>query len=648
MGTIIDSLVMELGFDTANVEKGRKQVVDNLTKTKQAAQDTGKAIEDSAQKAGDYLSRLRNNVIGLYAAFTAGRGLKEFLSDMTTSNAAVGRFANTINESVQNIASWRAAGSLLGISAGDIDSTFQNLTTQFEQFRLTGDSTVVPWFRAVGLSMTDIDGKMIPLGDQFLNLADKFSTFKDKAEAATIMQNMGIAPGMIQIILQGRDAVQELLASQKAYADAVAKDAPAAAARLKAWNEFKNIAETIGIKLLTTLTPALITITNIGKAFTAWGERHPELVGIAFSALTGIVLALSTAMTVSLGGIAITTVRTGLMMLINLSKGLALNLAVLTRIIPVLSRAFFTMALAMEATPIGWLVTGIALLSIAGYELYKHWEDIRKWWHWLWNDMGKDTQQGSDKAVDGIDKLKRGAKGGNSKGGKPYKERDADIKTLQNFGWTRDQATGIVANIQAESSGDIKATGDNGNAFGLGQWHKDRQDDFKKWTGHDIQNSTRIEQLAFINYELRNKEQRAGKALASTTNAASAADVVSRKYERPGDVEGQASLRASIAANIPQAQTGVAAGPAPVQSPLRTAVAKAVVPAPAGAGGQLTGASQRAVANDNRSSVVSTSDTRINEMHIHTQATDAKGIAHDARTAFADTNHSVQSNYGPS
>jgi hypothetical protein len=115
-------------------------------------------------------------------------------------------------------------------------------------------------------------------------------------------------------------------------------------------------------------------------------------------------------------------------------------------------------------------------------------------------------------------------------------------------GWTRAQALGLVANIQAESSFNAQAIGDGGAAFGLCQWHGDRQADFKNLNGHSIQQSTFSEQLAFINFELRNgTERNAGTRLMRQQTAAQAAEVVSTFYERPADTRGSEIKRAALA-----------------------------------------------------------------------------------------------------
>ena len=62
-------------------------------------------------------------------------------------------------------------------------------------------------------------------------------------------------------------------------------------------------------------------------------------------------------------------------------------------------------------------------------------------------------------------------------------KRDEAMQYFMSQGWTKEQAAGIVGNIQKESMFNYKALGDNGKAFGLAQWHPDRQANFKKAYG---------------------------------------------------------------------------------------------------------------------------------------------------------------------
>ncbi len=119
---------------------------------------------------------------------------------------------------------------------------------------------------------------------------------------------------------------------------------------------------------------------------------------------------------------------------------------------------------------------------------------------------------------------------------------------FQKMGWSKEQSAGLAANIQRESSGKANAVGDNGKAYGIAQWHPDRQRNFEKWAGKKMQDSTYEEQLAFMHHELtEGTEKKAGDKLRAAQSAGEAGAVVSSSYERPADKAGEAALRARAA-----------------------------------------------------------------------------------------------------
>ena len=111
--------------------------------------------------------------------------------------------------------------------------------------------------------------------------------------------------------------------------------------------------------------------------------------------------------------------------------------------------------------------------------------------------------------------------------------KDTVISLLQEKGWTREQAIGIAANLQQESNFNPGAVGDSGKAYGIAQWHPDRQAFFQAKYGKPIQGSSLEEQVAFIDHELRTTEKRAGDRLATAKTAHDAGAIVSKHYERP-------------------------------------------------------------------------------------------------------------------
>lgn len=124
-------------------------------------------------------------------------------------------------------------------------------------------------------------------------------------------------------------------------------------------------------------------------------------------------------------------------------------------------------------------------------------------------------------------------------------------KALEFFkqkGWSPQQAAGIVGNLQAESGQDLNPSslGDGGKAYGIAQWHPDRQANFESQFGKSIRQANFEEQLAFIQWELENTEKRAGQLLKGAQSAAEAASIVDQYYERSsGEHRGKRIANAS-------------------------------------------------------------------------------------------------------
>lgn len=140
--------------------------------------------------------------------------------------------------------------------------------------------------------------------------------------------------------------------------------------------------------------------------------------------------------------------------------------------------------------------------------------------------------------------------------------RDKALAYFRSMGWSDASAAGLTANFQRESKLDPRAVGDNGAAYGIGQWHKDRQAAFAKWAGHDIRQSTLEEQLAFAHHELTaGAEKAAGAMIRGAKTAGEAGAMASAYYERPADRLGEMSRRAQLAeAVFREARLGVAGG----------------------------------------------------------------------------------------
>lgn len=123
------------------------------------------------------------------------------------------------------------------------------------------------------------------------------------------------------------------------------------------------------------------------------------------------------------------------------------------------------------------------------------------------------------------------------------------MKFFVSKGWTKEQAAGMVGNLQAESGADLKtnAVGDGGRAYGIAQWHPDRQADFRRAFGKDIRQSGFKEQLEFVQWELENTETNAANKLKRTKTAEQAAWIFDEYYERSSGAHRQRRIDNALA-----------------------------------------------------------------------------------------------------
>ena len=136
------------------------------------------------------------------------------------------------------------------------------------------------------------------------------------------------------------------------------------------------------------------------------------------------------------------------------------------------------------------------------------------------------------------------------------------VRFFESQGWSHDQAAGIASNLLHESSFDPNA-GAGTSHYGLAQWDTNRQKAFNDWAktnagGIDIHQSSAMQQLQFLQYELtQGGEWRGGEHIRAAQNASAAADAMYHYVERADALgtDATAPLRRADAVQIAQQTT---------------------------------------------------------------------------------------------
>ncbi len=700
MPTVIDSLIVTLGLDPSGFKKGQKEAAQALLQSKQNFERTGRDIEHRAKSMSEFMGALRGNVLLMFAALTGGRGLKQFMTDVTQSNAALGRMAPLVGTTARELSKWQGAVTSLGGDAKGVAGSIAALDRALVDISLvpSDNPALLPYLRALGVSLQGANGK-IKTATQLLPELNAAVQGLDKREASSILAKIGLNEDLIQVVIQSREEFRKTMADQERWGLLTEKQSKEAMLLQRAIAGVTLSFTTLARQALEAVNPALVSMaTRLSNVF-VWFQKHPEeakaaLLGIA-AAVGVLVVALGGPITwlAAIGAAAAvlyddwaTWNETGKSNFGNfwqyVTEGWKKIDATAREVWnsikdvaePIIRFLFESFKNYIDYQIKGWNLLK-ALLFGTSQEIRDAWSDmlgaIKKQWDNVWENLVKTIYNAAPaifdamkkafgaafgwvmdrantiwRAITGNDLFEKTSlgdtsmedpatiQGGYTTGGKgrgsgsntlhapvDRKQLDEDIADYQRMGWSREQAIGIVANTVAESGGKgHTAVGDGGAAYGIHQWHPDRQANFRKVFGKDIRDSTRAEQRAFTDWELRNTESKAGEYLKRTTSPGQAAQVFSTHYERPKYTGLEAAKRWGLAEELAKGGQSSPGGLPPAGAPTAAAAS---------------------------STTSSNVNVNVDQITVNApNATDAKGVAAAIKPELSDAIYAAQQQGG--
>ncbi|WP_281700940.1 phage tail tip lysozyme [Acetobacter malorum] len=387
-------------------------------------------------------------------------------------------------------------------------------------------------FQALGISMQEV-AKSSP-DKLFARIADRIRRIKDPAaQTIAAMKIFGQAgEGLLPIFQQSSKEFRENIELARRYGVMNQKGADAAASLKKAQTELTLAVEGFGFSVAEAVEPALSPVIHQMAEWIAvnrewisqniaqyirqvvkwlkdggWDQIKNSVVAV-MHAITGVVD--------HLGGWQ------------KAARDVAIGMGALWGVSVLAKIALLAAALSGVAgslTAIG-VAGGIATAALMAYDVSKT--------GWIGDWLSKHT--------DHFGKSYEDQEADHRAASMPASEKMATGRKMQAFfqrnGYTADQAAGLVANFDAESGFDPNIPGDKVNgkytAYGIGQWHKARQDDFRRVMGRDIHGSSLEDQEKFAVWELSHTEKSAGNAIHGASSAQAAAALASFDYFRPG------------------------------------------------------------------------------------------------------------------
>lgn len=316
MATVIDTLFLELGIDSskfsgeaAKAEKQYDRLERSVAKVEKAEKTAAKTTKESAearrksvvdtQKADASMQGLLKTVnasIKGFAAFTGlllgASGLSKLALDAAKANRELDTTAKNLGMARKELSAWQGAAEMAGESAGGMSSYMKTLSGDMQSLIMMGDTSVLPYFNALGVSLLDSSGKARQLDDVMLDLADRFSTM-DRTKAYTLAQQMGIDEGTFNTLSRGRAEMQRMLDIQREMYHSSEADIENSRKLTEARAVLNAQWESLKLMIGNALIPAVTFLTEVVSKFVGFLVKHEHVT-------KGVFLGIATAIGVFL------------------------------------------------------------------------------------------------------------------------------------------------------------------------------------------------------------------------------------------------------------------------------------------------------------------------------------------------------------
>ena len=284
MATFVDALAISIGLDSSAYNKGAAQVAASMRKTKEAATKTGKDIESASQKAADSIDRIARNALKLFAIFTAGRAIKDFVTDITNADSALGRLATRIGQAPGDISAVASAVNRTGGSFDAAAGSFQRFSDSIQELKTTGNTAILPTLYKIQAA----GGRQINLNKDisqtYEDLADNLKAINDTQGAATanyLGRQLGLDEGTIALLVKGSAAYRAQVAASKQLGIATKADTEAAQNLQTSIRTLTQASEGLGRTIMTAVTPIIVELL---KPLEEWIKANREWVATEITA----------------------------------------------------------------------------------------------------------------------------------------------------------------------------------------------------------------------------------------------------------------------------------------------------------------------------------------------------------------------------
>jgi hypothetical protein len=270
------------------------------------------------------ISNITSKLGALSAAITAAFSVGQLFSQYTQQADEMGKLADAIEVDIGMLDAWGEAVARAGGTSQGFQQTLQALSGQLARQGLTGHSRAAMVLEGAGIDAGEI-GRQRQAFDVLMDLAEKAEEM-NKAEFFGLGRSLGLDTGTIMLLQQGRTALKDAIAQQKELGVWTKEDARITADFNDRIGDLGQVLSRFSAIVFKMILPAMTSFVRYLNQFINFLRKHETFVKAFFIGLATVITAYA---------------------------------------LPALA----SMAAAMLASPITWMVAGIAALALAVEDL---------------------------------------------------------------------------------------------------------------------------------------------------------------------------------------------------------------------------------------------------------------------------------------
>lgn len=254
MATVIDALVVTLGLDAKAFKRGSAETDESLKHTREETARTARDMEARGKQAAMFFSKVRNEALALLAVFTAGMGIKNFVSSTVESTASLARLSGNLNMSAKDLAEWQLAAKNAGGSVEGITNQLKESADQVAKFKRGMAAETLPAFFQFGGKVEDLKDGNTYLQARARIVADLYKT--DRSRAALAANMMGLDAQQFNLYKEGPEGIARRRREQSGAAGELAAASDRAEQLRQRYDTAMNKLSSVGVNVLTAMMPA--------------------------------------------------------------------------------------------------------------------------------------------------------------------------------------------------------------------------------------------------------------------------------------------------------------------------------------------------------------------------------------------------------